>query len=241
VQTQVTGLNDKGVSVGFWSSMNNANLINDNHGFWLRKGTFHTADFPTRAGGTPVVDQLLGVNDAGLAVGFWTDANGNNHGYTVNIHTGRFASVTDPVAPSASLTATAINGKGDIAGFYVNAAGNTDGFLLTPHGHFTDLAVPGASMTQALGVNGHDEVVGVYTVGTGAGAVTHGFTWTPGGGFATVDDPHGQGATTVNGVNDAGDLVGFYTDAAGNTDGFLATVIKPVTVHLCSRRCQPAR
>ena len=41
-------------------------------------------------------------------------------------------------------------------------------------------------------------------------------------GFRTVDDPHGQGTTTINGVNDLGDLVGFYTDAAGNTDGMLA-------------------
>jgi hypothetical protein len=30
------------------------------------------------------------------------------------------------------------------------------------------------------------------------------------------------GTTTVNGINDRGDLVGFYVDAAGNTDGFLA-------------------
>ena len=40
--------------------------------------------------------------------------------------------------------------------------------------------------------------------------------------LGTVDDPHGQGTTTINGVNDVGDLVGFYTDSAGNTDGMLA-------------------
>ena len=38
-----------------------------------------------------------------------------------------------------------------------------------------------------------------------------------------VDDPNGVGSTLVNGINAAGDLVGFYTDAAGNTDGMLAT------------------
>jgi hypothetical protein len=32
-----------------------------------------------------------------------------------------------------------------------------------------------------------------------------------------------MGATTVNGVNDQGDLVGFYVDSAGNTDGMLVT------------------
>ena len=76
-------------------------------------------------------------------------------------------------------------------------------------------------MTQAFGVNDGDEVVGAYTVGSGNNAQTHGFAWTPPGGFATVDDPHGIGTTTINGVNDHGDLVGFYTDSAGNTDGML--------------------
>ena len=77
-------------------------------------------------------------------------------------------------------------------------------------------------MTQALGVNDFREVVGVYTVGSGNNAVTHGFTWTPERGFKTVNDPQGAGGTTVNGVNDSGNIVGFYTDSAGNTDGFAA-------------------
>ena len=33
VQTQVTGLNNRGVTVGFWSTMNNANMVNNNFGF----------------------------------------------------------------------------------------------------------------------------------------------------------------------------------------------------------------
>ena len=33
------------------------------------------------------MDQLLGVNDHDVAVGFWTDAQGNNHGYEYNIKT----------------------------------------------------------------------------------------------------------------------------------------------------------
>src|SRR5271165_1794274 len=225
VQTQVTGLNDKGVTVGFWSSMNNASMVNDNFGFWEKNGKFHNADFPTGDGATPPVDQLLGVNDSNVAVGFWTDANGNNHGYKVNIKTMRFSSVTDPNAPGASLTAAAINSGGDIAGFYTNpATGSTDGFL-KQHGKVIDLAVLGASSTMALGVNDHDEVVGVYTVGSGSDAAMHGFTWTRDRGFTSFDDPHGMGTTTINGVNNAGDLVGFYVDANGNTDGFLATAV----------------
>ena len=131
--------------------------------------------------------------------------------------------MTDPSLPGTSLTAAAINDEGDVAGFYTNSAGTTDGFLKTHHGQFIDLAVPGASSTMALGVNGSDEVVGIYTVGSGSTAAMHGFTWTPQHGFSTVDDPHGAGTTTINGVNDHGQLVGFYVDGNGNTDGFLAT------------------
>ena len=65
--------------------------------------------------------------------------------------------------------------------------------------------------------------MGTYTVGSGSSAVMHGFTWTAKHGFTPVDDPHGIGTTTINGVNDKGQLVGFYVDSAGNTDGLLAT------------------
>ncbi len=223
VQTQVTGLNDRGVTVGFASSMNNANMVNNNVGFVEVAGHFRIADFPTKSPATPPVDQLLGVNDSNVAVGFYTDAAGNNHGYEYNISSSHYSSVTDPRLPGASLTAAGINAEGDVAGFYTNAAGTTDGFLKTHHGHFIDLAVPGAASTMALGVNSSDEVVGVYTVGSGSSATMHGFTWTPQHGFSTVDDPHGAGTTTINGVNDRGQLIGFYVDGNGNTDGFIAS------------------
>src|SRR6202451_4224588 len=165
VQTQVTGLNNTGVTVGFWSSMNNASMVNDNFGFVDVGGHFRNADFRTGNPASPPVDQLLGVNDQDIAVGFYTDANGNNHGYEYNIREGRFSTVTE--SGVTSLTAAAINNLDQVAGFYTNpATGNTDGFLKA-NGRFTDLAVPGASATMALGLNIRDEVVGTYTVGAG--------------------------------------------------------------------------
>jgi Cu/Zn superoxide dismutase len=232
VQTQVTGLNDSGVTVGFSASMNNANLVNDNHGFVDVNGQFRTADFPAGQPASPPVDQLLGVNDHDIAVGFYTDAKGTNHGYEYNINGGGFTPVTEPGQPGASLTAAAINDHGDVAGFYTGKGGTTDAFYKTAGGQFATLAYPGAAGTQAFGVNGDDEVVGAYTDGSGKSASTHGFTWTAAGGFGSVDDPQGVGATTINGVNDRGDLVGFYTDAKGNTDGFTATPATPSVTHL---------
>ena len=167
-----------------------------------------------------------------MAVGFYTGTKGTNHGYTYGIRHGSFSQVTEPGHPGASLTAAAINDRGDVAGFYTGSGGKTDAFLKTACGQFITLAYPGASATQAFGVNGSDEVVGAYTDGSGNSATIHGFTWTPEGGFSPVDDPQGHGATTINGVNDHGDLVGFYTDSKGNTDGFTATPAIPSAAHL---------
>jgi hypothetical protein len=219
VQTQVTGLNNRGVTVGFWSNTNMGVGMDANFGWVNVDGHFRQADFPTNDPASPVTDQLLGVNDSDIAVGFWVDGGGNNHGYEYNINTNHYSSVVDPQDKSASLQATSINDSGDIAGNI-----GSDGFLLTHGGRFITLSAPGASSTMALGVNNYDEVVGTYTVGSGSSAVMHGFTWTPQHGFTTVDDPHGAGTTTINGVNDHGQLVGFYTTDNGNiTNGFLAT------------------
>ena len=86
MQTQVTGLNDNGVTVGFWSSMNTASQVNNNFGFYSLDGrNFHTVNFPTSDNATPPVDPMLDVNDSDITAGFYTDAQGINHGYTYNI------------------------------------------------------------------------------------------------------------------------------------------------------------
>ena len=224
VQTQVTGLNDTNVQVGFYSTQNTASGNNNNFG-WYFNGSFHKVAFPTGDNSNPPVNQLLGVNDSDVAVGFYTNGAGSSRAYEYNIRTHVFTRVQIPGYPTStagpSTTATAINNNGDVAGFYTDKAGLTVSFL-DVHGSFTSFAFPGASSTNASGVNDHNEVVGFYTVGSGNSAVTHGFTWTKSHGFATIDDPNGVGATTVNGVNDEGDLVGFYTDSAGNTIGMVA-------------------
>jgi hypothetical protein len=197
-------------------------MANANFGFYSVNGRSFTVNFQTGTPASPPVDQLLGVNDHNVAVGFFTNASGLNRGYTYDIKTKKYSRVLVPgiAGLGPSLTAAAINNQGDVAGFYNKTKSQVDAFLKLGSGRFTDIAVPGAAMTQAFGVNDSDEVVGTYTVGTGDNAVTHGFTWLNGQ-FLTVDIG-GASATTVNGVNNEGDLVGFFTDAKGNTDGFLA-------------------
>ncbi|MGD0698938.1 MAG: hypothetical protein ABSA02_03540 [Trebonia sp.] len=220
-QTQVTGLNDDGVTVGFWSKQNTASMANNNFGFYEQDGRFHDVNFPIGDAASPPVDQLLGVNNRGIAVGFFTNSGGTNRGYEYSIWTHRFSRVLAPgKGLGPSLTAAAINNHGDVAGFYNKTSQQVDAFLKLHSGRFITLAYPGAAMTQAFGVNDSDEVVGTYTTGTGNAAVTHGFTWWNGK-YASVNIS-GASSTAINGINDEGDLVGFFTDAKGNTDGLVA-------------------
>ena len=50
----------------------------------------------------------------------------------------------------------------------------------------------------------------------------HGFIYS-GGTYKEVDDPLGLNTTILNGINDKGQVVGFYVDANGNTDGLVAS------------------
>jgi len=219
VQTQVIGINDRGVTVGFWSNQNTASQTNANFGFYSWHGRFHNVNFPTGNNASPPVNQLLGVNNSDIAVGFYTDAKGNDHAYEYSIFGNWFHRIHVPGAKS--VTASGINNRRDIAGFYVDRGGVTRGFLWWD-GNLARLSFPGATSTMAFGVNDEREVVGTYMTGSGNNAKSFGFTWTAQTGFRTVNAPLGVGATTLNGINDAGDLVGFYTDAAGNTDGLVA-------------------
>jgi hypothetical protein len=210
-QTQVIGISDTGVAVGFYVTASGANI-----GFWRANNRYHAVSFPTMNNAKPAFNQLLGINDTGTAAGFYNDSAGNAHGYLYNLRTRHFKMVT--VRGATTLTATGINNLGTTTGFYTNKAGATKSFIQLHHGRTFTFAFPGASATQAFGLNDVGEVVGTYNVGTGNNAVTHGFTWMNGT-FTSVDIPAAS-ATFINGVNDEGDIVGFYTDAKGNTDGF---------------------
>jgi hypothetical protein len=215
-QTQVTGIDNKGNTAGFW-----VNQAGTNRGFVEWNGVFQSFTDPHAPRVKGAVTQLLGINNAGVAVGFYNDAAGNSHTFQVNQATGVFTAIRIP--GDVSTLATGINNLGDIVGFGTDASGVTTSWLLHA-GHLTAYQDPGGSDTTALGINDHDEIVGSYQDGAG---VLHGFTLKsplgPVSRWQKIDDPNGVGSTVVNGLNNAGDLVGFYTDAAGNTDGMLAT------------------
>jgi hypothetical protein len=220
VQTQVTGLNNIGTTVGFFSNTNVGGGNDANYGFFNTggvNGTYSQVIDPHTPNVPVPVNQLLGVNNQDIAVGFYNDADGNAHGYTFNIKTLSFSQ--DINAPFASsTTAAAINNNGEIAGF--DMLGSVTQAFTDNKGHFTTFDVPGSSFTQFFGLNDHGIAVGDYVNAAGN---TDGLLFnTLNDQWITLNDPFGVGGTTINGINDKGQLVGFYVDAAGNTNGFLA-------------------
>ena len=191
VQTQVTGLNDEGATVGFWSGMNNANLVNDNFGFYALDGHhFYNVRLPHRR--TPRPHRSTSCSASTTAT--------SRSGSTPTARATTTATPTTSAPPvrhgtvpgnsGRSLTAAAINDDGDLTGFYTTAAGDDDGFL-GYHGHSRTLSVPAHQPPRRS----------ASTAGTRWSASTPSapaprhdarLHLDAGHGFRTVDEPHGM-------------------------------------------------
>jgi probable HAF family extracellular repeat protein len=77
---------------------------------------------------------------------------------------------------------------------------------------FTTLDVPGASVTQASGVNSSGQIVGDFV--DDAFGLTHGFLYSDGS-FTTIDVP-GASRTIAEGINVSGQIAGGFQDAIGS-------------------------
>ena len=223
-QTQATGINGGKMITGFWAPTNLGPGLDANYGFiQVPDGNtfryFDVNDPLVRS--NPPINQVLGINNSGNAVGFYNDVNNASHGFAYLLKSGIFTPVNVPGAASAA--ATGINNSNLICGFFVNAHGRTLAFLKPEAGaNVVKFSVPGSPTTQFLGVNNTGHAVGFFI---GADTFPHGLyldpatlSWVP------VNDPHGAQGTILNGLNDKNQLVGFYMDAAGNTHGVLVTV-----------------
>jgi len=93
------------------------------------------------------------------------------------------------------------------------ALGGADAFAYT----FTPLDGPGASATNAYGINALGQIVGAYV---GTDGLVHGFVREPEGTFTTIDAP-GAFATSATDINEQGQIVGFYFDGS-SVHGYLA-------------------
>jgi hypothetical protein len=229
VQTQATGINNSGLTTGFWSDTNMGVGLDANFGF-LRTpvgGNFSYLSVidPGSVAPAPRTDQALGVNNKGTVAGFYVDSLGNPTGFTYSISTAAYTKIK--IAGASSTTVTGINDNGLTSGFYTTSKKATVGFVRNAAGTVvTSFTVPNTNFTQLLGINNAGIAVGTYI---DSNQVSHGLYYVPStGAWTQVDDPQAAnvagGGTVVNGINNKNELVGFYTDAAGNVHGMIVTI-----------------
>lgn len=157
-------------------------------------------------GGTTV----NGINNNGVAVGFTTDANGNDHNFTYNTATNTPTSLTGLPAGSQ---ANGINASNTIVGVNGTSAFSYSG------GTLTTLTPPtGATAQAAFGINDNGLIVGQFTNASGANP---GFILDKT--YTTVNAPVGPNTVFAQGINsntNNGLVVGFYVGTDGQDHGF---------------------
>jgi probable HAF family extracellular repeat protein len=185
------------------------------HGFVWSKGVFTQIDVPGAW-----YTAANGVNANGDIVGIYRDdlANpSNRHGFILS--KGVYTTLDGP--GSARTSAFFINAKGQVVGTY-RVSGKGHGFVWT-NGVFTTLDVPDVGdvfVTTATGMNDNGDIVGAYILD--AEGSVHGIILSKGV-YTTFDVPAADGFTVGQGINNAGQIAGFYAEADGNDHGFILT------------------
>src|ERR1035438_4194567 len=164
----------------------------------------------------PGFTQALGINNSGTIAGF--SGNPTALGFTLTLPN-TFAAENFPAA--ASTMVTGINQNGDTVGIYVDAGGTTHGFT-DIGGTFHTVDQPGTVFNQGLGINLLDETVGYSSAIDPAGMVGQDAYSQLGGVFTSVNAllPLNDDSQAV-GINNAGNIVGFYMPTATTSVGFL--------------------
>jgi hypothetical protein len=177
---------------------------------------------------TTVTQTAFGINGGDLIVGQFTDSStGTTPGYLLN---GSTFTILNPVVNAAVTNAQGVNNNGLVTGFYSTDGVHQHGFFYnSATSSFTlpaDPNIPNLVLTQFLGINDLGLAVGYYQLPDGS---QHGFLYdTTTQGYTFLDDPSaavsGLSITQITGINNAGEIAGFYVDAtSGFQRGFVAT------------------
>jgi uncharacterized membrane protein len=149
-------------------------------------------------------------------VGAFDKADGSTHGFVLS--EGVFTQIDVPGAVGFT-SVNGINANGELAGIYDDST-RIHGYFLSK-GVVTTLDPPDSFRSRAFFLNARGQVVGQSRDDYPNPNTSHGFVWSKGV-FTMIDVPGASGTTVAIGINDFGDIVGFYVSASdGNFHGFL--------------------
>lgn len=188
---------------------------------------------------------VFGINDtgsSGVITGSWTDASAVEHGYVGPANGSGYTTFDDPNSPGPGTEPRGINDNGYITGFSNSQNGSLSAdipFERDHSGNITEITKNGALLNDLVqGINNkNNEFAGGYinkslqTVGYlgESGTYKKGVKLT---GLANT-------GYAARGINDKGQIVGWYYDTSGVQHGFLvdngvAQQIDPVEPNLAS-------
>ena len=138
------GINNKGLVVGFYVGTDG-----QDHGFIANEHDAQNGTLtgtavadpviptnPAEPGATFVFSQILGINDHGIAVGYYGDSTGSQHGFIYDTRTGQYFFLDDPSAAFDNgvviTQITGITNSDKITGFYTDANEVAHGFVARP-------------------------------------------------------------------------------------------------------------
>jgi len=234
----ITPLNINGSQKANAFGINSAAAVvgSDGNGnaFFLKGATLQTF---IPGGGSAAT--AFGINDKGNIVGQYT-IGGEMPGFFLTSHESTSLIRIDAPSGPDTVNAQSANQRGEIVGFYLGTDGQDHGFMTNlsqaMNGKLTGTAIadpnipnvagePGATFvfSQVLSVNDNAIAVGYYGDST---ASQHGFLYNlKTGKYTFLDDPaeafnNGVEVTQITGINNSGEITGFYSDANGVFHGF---------------------
>ena len=213
---EALGINNTDDIVGFSGQTMNI-------GFSRMPPNTFTEISPTGAAQT----QIVGLNNRGLAAGFFVDAVGATHGLIYNLATGAFKQQDETGTAFNQLLG--VNDSNVFAGYssldpagqtlqlaYTYNAGTNTYLRLDDAQH--NLRLPGNVNSQATGIDNAGDVVGFFMP---TATTSEGFILTASAASAVPLEFPGSTFTQALGINNLGQVTGFYNDAAGTSHGFI--------------------
>lgn len=246
-ETSVSGINNAGIIVGSYTDATGS------HGFTLHNGAYVSFDHPAGLGTTQFIainssGSILGrYSDANSPFNNFIYSNGvfnpvgshpggssvalgladdgsiiGNYGSAGYIYSnGVYTSISNPLSAGGQTVVLGISTSGEVVGSY-NLFNTPFHYSFTyAGGVFTPLPEPPGAMagnTIARAINSHSEIVGHYR---SAGFHPHAFFF-DGSTFVNIDDLSHMDVTPL-GMNDHGDIVGYYYNQKGRLVPFLRT------------------
>ncbi len=181
-------------------------------------------------------EAAFGINNSGMIVGQYTRNDGASPGFL--LAGGTFTTIIPTGAQATN--AQGINGNGLVVGFFATAAAVAGPVIadnVAEHGFLFDSATgavtllpdpqqPNLFLSQYLGINDRNQTVGYWQDMAGS---QHGFLYDlQAKSFTFIDAPDaapvgGVSVTQIVGIDNNGEIAGFFVDAAGVQHGFFAT------------------